>query len=116
MADISRPAVSELEPFHFRYESFHYHTPYFGCAGFWNRFSAAQQTTEVSKERKSLCTLRPGIGLCDQCSLPKHPQTYVGYGIMLCADCLRGEPMPDFCKPMTLDQYIGDRRTLLEDI
>ncbi len=27
-----------------------------------------------------------GIGLCDVCCLPK-PQRYMGYGIMLCAQC-----------------------------
>ena len=34
------------------------------------------------------CELRPGIGLCDECALPKWPQQYVGYGCMLCLDCL----------------------------
>lgn len=32
--------------------------------------------------------LRPGIGLCDQCYEPRWPQTYVGYGDMICLDCL----------------------------
>ena len=36
----------------------------------------------------TLCELRPGIGLCDGCGLPKWPQEYVGYGIMLCLDCI----------------------------
>lgn len=36
----------------------------------------------------SLCELRPGIGLCDECALPKWPQRYVGYGFMVCLDCL----------------------------
>lgn len=37
---------------------------------------------------QSLCELRPGIGLCDECALPNWPQQYVGYGHMLCLDCL----------------------------
>lgn len=36
----------------------------------------------------TLCELREGIGLCDQCTLPKWPQRYVGYGHMVCLDCL----------------------------
>lgn len=32
--------------------------------------------------------LRPGIGLCDECLEPKWPQKHVGYGMMICADCL----------------------------
>ena len=35
--------------------------------------------------------LRPGIGLCDQCGEPRWPQRYVGYGMMICDDCGRGE-------------------------
>jgi hypothetical protein len=42
-------------------------------------------------EPKSLCELRPGIGLCDSCTLPKWPQEYVGLGCMLCLDCLAKE-------------------------
>jgi hypothetical protein len=37
---------------------------------------------------KSKCEIRPGIGLCDQCGLPKWPQRYMGYGSMICLDCL----------------------------
>jgi hypothetical protein len=50
----------------------------------------ACQTVNGSAKRPnpSKCELRPGIGLCDECDEPKCPQTYVGYGIMLCADCL----------------------------
>jgi len=36
----------------------------------------------------SRCEIREGIGLCDECSLPKWPQLYLGYGIMVCLDCL----------------------------
>ena len=42
-------------------------------------------------ETRSLCELRPGIGLCDECSQPKWPQKYVGYGFMVCLDCLATE-------------------------
>lgn len=40
----------------------------------------------------SRCEIRPGIGLCDECTLPKWPQLYLGYGIMVCLDCLVGHP------------------------
>ena len=33
------------------------------------------------------CEIRDGIGLCDDCALPKWPQKYIGYGIMICLDC-----------------------------
>lgn len=39
----------------------------------------------------SKCELRPGIGLCDCCGLPKWPQRYEGYGSMVCLDCLDRE-------------------------
>jgi len=39
----------------------------------------------------SRCEIREGIGLCDQCSLPKWPQKDVGYGHMVCLDCLAEE-------------------------
>ena len=34
------------------------------------------------------CEIREGIGLCDECSLPKWPQRYMGYGFMVCLDCV----------------------------
>ncbi|MDE2102319.1 MAG: hypothetical protein KGL39_34050 [Patescibacteria group bacterium] len=37
------------------------------------------------------CELRPGIGLCDACGLPKWPQKYEGYGSMICLDCIEAE-------------------------
>lgn len=43
----------------------------------------AARQSETSK-----CVIKPGIGLCDLCSLPKWPQQYVGYGTMICLDCL----------------------------
>lgn len=36
----------------------------------------------------SLCEIREGIGLCDDCGKPKWPQRYMGYGCMVCLDCL----------------------------
>jgi hypothetical protein len=42
----------------------------------------------VSCGRESVCELRPGIGLCDECALPKWPQRYMGYGFMVCLDCI----------------------------
>jgi hypothetical protein len=33
------------------------------------------------------CEVVPGIGLCDECSQPKRPQEFDGYGHMICADC-----------------------------
>jgi hypothetical protein len=36
----------------------------------------------------SLCETREGIGLCDECAKPKWPQRYMGYGCMVCLDCL----------------------------
>lgn len=38
--------------------------------------------------------LRPGIGLCDQCGEPRWPQRYVGYGMMICDDCVDTEKRP----------------------
>lgn len=35
----------------------------------------------------SLCEIRPGIGLCDNCGEPKFPQRYYGAGTMICDDC-----------------------------
>jgi hypothetical protein len=35
----------------------------------------------------SLCEIRPGIGLCDDCGKPAWPQRYMGYGCMVCLDC-----------------------------
>ena len=46
---------------------------------------------KVTKERRGTCELRPGIGLCDDCGLPKWPQRYMGYGFMVCLDCLEVE-------------------------
>ena len=43
---------------------------------------------------ESLCELRQGIGLCDECGLPKWPQKYEGYGFMVCLDCLAYERVP----------------------
>jgi hypothetical protein len=34
------------------------------------------------------CELRPGIGLCDDCGEPRWPQEYMGYGMMICTDCI----------------------------
>lgn len=36
----------------------------------------------------SLCETREGIGLCDDCGKPKWPQKYMGYGCMVCLDCI----------------------------
>jgi len=36
----------------------------------------------------SLCEIRHGIGLCDDCGKPKWPQRYMGYGCMVCLDCI----------------------------
>ncbi len=33
--------------------------------------------------------IRKGIGLCDSCGEPRWPQTYMGYGNMICEDCLQ---------------------------
>lgn len=44
---------------------------------------------------ESLCEIREGIGLCDDCTLPKWPQEYVGYGCMVCLDCLTKKATPD---------------------
>ncbi len=43
----------------------------------------------IKAKDASLCELRPGIGLCDDCSLPKWPQKDLGYGHMVCLDCLK---------------------------
>jgi hypothetical protein len=40
------------------------------------------------KEKSRKTELRSGIGLCDGCVEPRWPQEYVGYGIMLCLDCI----------------------------
>lgn len=37
---------------------------------------------------KRLTKRKEGIGLCDQCCQPNYPQEYVGYGCMVCLDCL----------------------------
>lgn len=39
-------------------------------------------------EGASRCEIREGIGLCDDCCLPKWPQNSVGYGFMFCLDCI----------------------------
>lgn len=36
----------------------------------------------------SACETVPGIGLCDDCGLPKRPQEYDGCGHMVCLDCI----------------------------
>lgn len=43
-------------------------------------------TVAIPPERKTI--LKPGIGLCDDCGEPRWPQEYVGYGMMVCVDCL----------------------------
>lgn len=43
-------------------------------------------------EGPNQCEDRPGIGLCDECGKPRWPQIYVGYGCMVCLDCLNGGP------------------------
>ena len=53
----------------------------------------------MSEESK--CELRPGIGLCDSCGLPKWPQQYMGNGSMVCKDCL--DDFDRVCKWMTKD-------------
>jgi hypothetical protein len=44
----------------------------------------------MSASAPSQCVLKPGIGLCDDCCQPKYPQVDVGYGCMVCLDCLNG--------------------------
>ena len=60
------------------------------------------------KDFPTKAELRPGIGLCDQCGLPKWPQQDIGYGMMLCADCLSPNalvcPIARTCKS-TLKKY-----------
>lgn len=60
---------------------------------------------------KSLCEIRPGIGLCDECSLPKWPQRYMGYGFMVCEDCLAAEMAN--AKPAKIDSTKEARRNYL---
>lgn len=33
--------------------------------------------------------LRPGIGFCDDCGKERWPQKYMGYGIVMCLDCIK---------------------------
>lgn len=40
-----------------------------------------------NSEDGRLTELRPGIGLCDDCGEPRWPQTDMGYGTLICADC-----------------------------
>lgn len=42
---------------------------------------------------ESLCELRPGIGLCDECMQPKFPQRDMGYGHLVCLDCIAAEEL-----------------------
>ena len=51
--------------------------------------------------KKSKCVLRPGIGLCDECSKPNWPQEYVGYGAMVCLDCLDKDKKPELLQKGT---------------
>lgn len=57
---------------------------------------------ETAAPRISECEIREGIGLCDECSLPKWPQKYMGYGFMICLDCLAKDSVPSVssCKNM----------------
>ncbi|KKN77645.1 hypothetical protein LCGC14_0357700 [marine sediment metagenome] len=43
--------------------------------------------TEAKRDGRKT-ELRPGIGYCDDCGEERWPQTYVGYGMMVCLDCL----------------------------
>lgn len=63
-------------------------------------------------EQKSLCEVRPGIGLCDECGKPNHPQDHVRSGCMVCLDCLnkavaaeteakREKRFPELCDRIT---------------
>jgi hypothetical protein len=52
----------------------------------------------------SKCELRPGIGLCDSCSLPKWPQEHDGYGSMICLDCIEAERKKPEPEPVNDDQ------------
>jgi hypothetical protein len=52
---------------------------------------ARSHQAQATLEAEIRCELRPGIGLCDQCCLPKWPQKYEGYGFMVCCDCLNAE-------------------------
>lgn len=45
----------------------------------------------VKSAMPSKCELRPGIGLCDSCGLPKFPQQWDGCGHMVCLDCWNPE-------------------------
>ena len=53
----------------------------------------------VTRPAPTRCELRPGIGLCDECSQPKWPQEYVGYGCMVCLDCLNAQRPNDQALP-----------------
>lgn len=55
------------------------------------RGGSCAPVTGSAPETRSRCEIRPGIGLCDECSQPKWPQEYVGYGFMVCLDCLDTE-------------------------
>jgi hypothetical protein len=63
-----------------------------GTAALKTQVLAALQTLRdipmTTVDPTSLCELRPGIGLCDECSLPKRPQQYMGNGCMVCLDCI----------------------------
>lgn len=47
-------------------------------------FSEAKKAAQA----ESKCEIREGVGLCDDCHLPKWPQKNLGYGFMVCLDCV----------------------------
>lgn len=48
-------------------------------------FAEARGSAPTASSR---CELRQGIGLCDECGQSKWPQAYMGYGWMICLDCI----------------------------
>lgn len=42
---------------------------------------------------------QPGIGYCDDCGEERWPQVYIGYGMMVCLDCLSPREREVFCQP-----------------
>lgn len=51
----------------------------------WERGKKSGEQATIAGRKTEL---RPGIGACDDRGEERWPQTYVGYGMMVCQDCL----------------------------
>lgn len=60
----------------------------FSCSENTQAWERGKTAGDQAKRDGLKTELRPGIGACDDCGEERWPQTYVGYGMMVCLDCL----------------------------